>query len=225
MGYNVYMTKAGYALQAKLFAEGGELEITRVEVGSGVLPEDADWRTMTGLVQPRAVATSTKPLRRDCTVSLEIEYRSDLTEGLEEPFQINEFGVFAIGAEGEEALILYGDLSDCPDTAVPLIYGGCVRRYPVLMEIGPDAGAKLDFPACAWVTWEELADAISVHDADPAAHPYLLGLCAGLDARIALVELMYNTDVSGNPFTATFESLTGLVAAGVWNTALARLEF
>ena len=36
---------------------------------------------------------------------------------------------------------------------------------------------------------------------------------------------MYNTDVSGNPFTATFESLTGLVATGVWNTALARLEF
>ena len=224
MGYNVYMTKAGFALQAKLFAEGGDLEITRVEVGSGVLPEDADWRTLTGLVQSRAVATSTKPLRRDCTVSLEIEYRSDLTQ-TEEPFQINEFGVFAIGAEGEETLILYGDLSDCPDTAVPLKYGGCVRRYPVLMEIGPYAGTKLDFPACAWVTWEELAEAIVAHDADPAAHPYLLGLYAGADARLSLLELMYNTDVSGNPFTATFESLTGLVATGVWNTALARLEF
>ena len=224
MGYNVYMTKAGFALQAKLFAEGGDLEITRVEVGSGVLPGDADWRTLAGLVQPRAVATSTKPLRRDCTVSLEIEYRSDLTQ-TEEPFQINEFGVFAIGAEGEEALILYGDLSDCPDTAVPLKYGGCVRRYPVLMEIGPYAGAKLDFPACAWVTWEELAEAIQTHNADEGAHPYLLGLYAGADARLSLLELMYNTDVSGNPFTVTFESLTGLVATGVWNTALARLEF
>ncbi|MDE6260688.1 MAG: phage tail protein [Oscillospiraceae bacterium] len=224
MGYNVYMTKAGFALQAKLFAEGGELEITRVEVGSGVLPEDADWRTLAGLVQSRAVATSTDPLRRDCTVSLEIEYRADLSE-TEEPFQINEFGVFAIGAEGEEALILYGDLSDCPDTAVPLKYGGCVRRYPVLMEIGPDAGAKLDYPAGAWVTWEDLSEAIATHDADPAAHPYLLGLYAGLDARLALVELMYNTDVSGNPYTVTFESLTGLVCTGVWNTALARLEF
>ena len=45
MGYCVYMTKAGYALQAKLFAEGGDVEITRVEVGSGALPEDTDrWR-------------------------------------------------------------------------------------------------------------------------------------------------------------------------------------
>lgn len=224
MGYNVYMTKAGYALQAKLFAEGGELEITRVEVGSGVLPEDADWRTLTGLVQSRAAATSTAPVRRDCTVSLEIEYRSDLGK-IEEPFQINEFGVFAVGAEGQEALILYGDLSDCPDTAVPLKYGGCVRRYPVLMEMGPEAGAKLDYPAGAWCTHEELAGAIAAHNADQEAHPYLLGLYAGLDARTALLELMYNTDVSGNPFTATFESLTGLVCTGVWNTALARLEF
>lgn len=224
MGYNVYMTKAGFALQAKLFAQGGELEITRVEVGSGVLPGDADWRTLTALVETRATATSTTPLRRECTVSLEIEYRSDLG-GAEEPFQINEFGVFAVGAEGEEALILYGDLSDCPDTAVPLKYGGCVRRYPVLMEIGPDAGTKLDYPACAWVTWEDLSAAIAAHDADPAAHPYLLGLYAGADARISLLELMYNTEVSGNPFTATFESLTGLVCTGVWNTALARLEF
>lgn len=224
MGYCVYMTKAGFALQAKLFAQGGQLEVTRVEVGSGVLSEGADWRTLTGLVEPRARATSTAPVRRDCTVSLEIEYRSDLG-GADEPFQINEFGVFALGADGEEALILYGDLSDCPDTAVPLKYGGCVRRYPVLMEIGPDAGARLDYPAGAWATHEELAGAIAAHDGDREAHPHLLGLCAGLDARTALLELMYATDVSGNPFTATFESLTGLVCTGVWNAALGRLEF
>lgn len=219
------MTRAGYALQAKLFAEGGELEVTRVEVGSGVLPEGADWRELAGLAEPRAAATSTEPVRRGCTVSLEIEYRSDLAEDVEEPFQISEFGVFATGAEGEEALILYGDLSDCPDVAVPLKYGGCVRRYPVLVEIGPHAGAKLDYPAGAWVTWDELGEAIAAHDADTKAHPYLLGLYAGIDARTALLELMYTTEVSGNPFTATFESLTGLVCAGVWNTALARLEF
>lgn len=224
MGYCVYMTRAGYALQAKLFAEGGELEITRTAVGSGVLPEDADWRTLTGLVEQRAAATSTKPLRRGCSVGMEIEYRADLG-GAEEPFQINEFGVWAVGAEGEEALILYGDLSDCPDTAVPLEYGGCVRRYPVVLEMGPDANASLRYPAGAWVTWEDLGEAIAAHDADRASHPYLLGLCAGLDARVALLELMYNTDVSGNPYTATFESLTGLVCTGVWNAALKRLEF
>lgn len=225
MGYCVYMTKAGYALQAKLFAEGGDVEITRVEVGSGVLPEDADCWKIKGLVEPQAKATSTAPLRRDCTISLEIEYRTDIDAGIEAPFQINEFGVFAIGAEGEEALILYGDLSDCPDTAVPLKYGGCVRRYPVLIEIGPDANVKLDYPAGAWVTWEDLTAAVVAHNIDPAAHPHLLGLYTGLDARLSLLELMYSTKVSGNPFAVTFESLTGLVVTGIWNTAQKRIEF
>lgn len=225
MGYCVYMTKAGYALQAKLFAEGGDVEITRVEVGSGALPEDTDRWRIKELLEPRAKATSTEPLRRECTVSMEIEYRADMDSGIEEPFQINEFGVFAIDAEGEEALILYGDLSDCPDTAVPLKYGGCVRRYPVLMEIGPDASVKLDYPAGAWVTWAELAEAVDAHDNDPAAHPHLLGLCTGLDARLSLLELMYNTKVSGNPFIVTFESLTGLTVTGVWNTTQKRIEF
>ena len=41
----------------------------------------------------------------------------------------------------------------------------------------------------------------------------------------SLLELMYNTDVSGNPFTVTFESLTGLVVSGVWNTTQKRIEF
>ncbi len=108
---------------------------------------------------------------------------------------------------------------------MPLKYGGCVRRYPVQMVMGPDANVSLAYPAGAWATHQELADAIAAHDADPAAHPYLLGLCAGQDARLALLELMYNTEVSGNPYTVTLESLTGLVCTGVWNTALARLEF
>lgn len=225
MGYEVYMTKAGYALQAKLFAEGGDLKITKVEVGSGVLPEEADWRTLTELVESRARATSTAPVRKDCTVSLEIEYRSDLEAGVEEPFQINEFGLWAVGAEGREALILYGDLSDCPDTAVPLQYGGCVRRYPVLLEMGPDANARLDYPAGAWATHDELAAALAAHNRDGDAHPDLRGVCAGLNARVSLLELMYATEVSGNPFTVTFESLEGLTCTGVWNAALARLEF
>lgn len=157
MGYFYTLTKAGFALQAKLFAEGGDMVITRVEVGSGVLPADQDPTLLTALVQPRARATSTTPLRRDCVVDFDIEYRSDLNGGLEDAFLINEFGVYAHGAEGAEVLILYGDLSDYPETAVPHKYGGCVRRYPVHVEIGPKAGAYLDYPAGAWCTYEDMA--------------------------------------------------------------------
>ena len=225
MGYDCYMTRAGYALQAKLFAEGGDVHITKVEIGSGVVPEGIDPAALTGLVEPRAMATSTEPVRQGCAVDLAIEYRSDLEGAPDEAFLITEYGLYALDAEGKEALILYGDLSSYPESAVPRAYGGCVRRWPVHLEIGPAANVTLNYPAGAWVTWEELAEAVAAHNVDPEAHPYLLGLYAGADARLSLLELMCNTDVSGNPFTVTFENLTGLVATGVWNAALGRLEF
>lgn len=157
--YRCYMTQAGYALQAKLFAEGGDMTVTRVMVGGGVRPEGAEPSLLTDLVEPMAQATSTKPVRAGCEVSLVIEYRSDLSPELETPFQIKEFGVFALGADEEEALILWADLTLCPDTAVPLKYGGCVRRYPVNITVGPDATVSLAYPAGAWMTHEE-AEAI-----------------------------------------------------------------
>lgn len=158
--YRCYMTQAGYALQAKLFAEGGDMPITRVMVGGGVRAEDAEPSLLTDLVQPMAQATSTKPVRAGCEVSLVIEYRSDLSPELETPFQIKEFGVFALGVDGEEALILWADLTLCPDTAVPLKYGGCVRRYPINITVGPDANVSLAYPAGAWMTHEEAEDLI-----------------------------------------------------------------
>lgn len=241
MGYFCYMTKAGYELQAKLFADGGDFEITRVMVGSGRHPEGADPSAFADLAAPVAQATSTKPLRRGCEVDLIVEYRSDLNGGVEQPFQITEFGVFALGADGQEALILYGDLSDYPETAVPAQYGGCVCRYPVNITIGPDAHAVLGYPAGAWMTAGDVAEyceaemlprmldaagrLIAAHNADPEAHPALRGALAGLEAKISALDLRYNTDVSGNPFTVTFDSLEGLAVEGVWNTPQRRIEF
>ena len=72
------------------------------------------------------------------------------------------------------------------------------------------------------VPWEE---ELQRHNTAPQSHPDLRGAQRDMDARLALLELLFNTDVSGNPFTATFETLTGLTAQGVWNAALNRLEF
>lgn len=66
---------------------------------------------------------------------------------------------------------------------------------------------------------------LAAHNTAPQSHPDLRGAQRDMDSRLALLELLFNTDVSGNPFTATFETLTGLTAQGVWNAALNRLEF
>ena len=36
---------------------------------------------------------------------------------------------------------------------------------------------------------------------------------------------MFNTSVTGNPFTVTFETLDGTIVEGVWNTTAKRIEF
>lgn len=161
MGYRAFMTRDGYAIQAKLFADGGEFEIKRVAIGSGRPAKDDDPSLYTDLVEERAPATSTKVKRAGCEVAFAVEFRSELATGLDKPFQINELGVFATGVEGEEVLALYADLSDCPDTAVPLEYGGCVRRWPINITIGPDATVSLAYPAGAWMTHEEAEDVIA----------------------------------------------------------------
>lgn len=48
---------------------------------------------------------------------------------------------------------------------------------------------------------------------------------ADLEARLSLLELMYRTQVNGNPFTVSFGDMTGLVVTGVWNAAMKRVEF
>lgn len=46
-----------------------------------------------------------------------------------------------------------------------------------------------------------------------------------VNTRLGLLELMYRTQVSGNPFTVSFGDMTDLVVTGVWNDTLKRVEF
>ena len=48
---------------------------------------------------------------------------------------------------------------------------------------------------------------------------------ADINRRLALIELMYNTEVKGNPFVISFDDLSKLVVTGVWNKEQRRLEF
>lgn len=66
---------------------------------------------------------------------------------------------------------------------------------------------------------------LDAHESATDAHAELRNAIAELDARVAMIELRYNTNVTGNPYAVTFENLTGLNVAGVWNTGLKRIEF
>ena len=71
----------------------------------------------------------------------------------------------------------------------------------------------------------DVSGSINTHNDDPAAHPALRNLISALDTRVALLELMYGTEVAGNPFVVTFGSLNDLTVSGVWNAPMERIEF
>lgn len=48
---------------------------------------------------------------------------------------------------------------------------------------------------------------------------------ADVDARLGLLELMYRTQVNGNPFTVSFSDMSDLEVTGVWNETMKRVEF
>jgi len=92
--------------------------------------------------------------------------------------------------------------------------------------INPDSGAEFE---CVEVNedgyiWNPVEDGKSVRDLLGALGNTETSL-ADVDARLSLLELMYRTQVNGNPFTVSFSDMTGLVVTGVWNETLKRVEF
>ena len=62
----------------------------------------------------------------------------------------------------------------------------------------------------------------NVLDEDAAGH--LLNLIQNVTARVDLIEAVLFNDITRNPFLILFDNLTGVVATGVWNAALQRIE-
>lgn len=240
--YGCTTTKRGRALIAKILAQKMPLTLTRTMVGSGTCPEGLFPGELQDLVEPVAAATSNEPMYDGDTVYMTVEYRSDLNGGLDHGFWIREFGVFARDLDGEEVLLYYGTLGNYPQWVSAYSKTGVdTRRFPISLTVGEGAVVIIDYSPEAFMTAEDVKEycavvilpqflveaqkLIDAHNADPEAHPFFHNLNAAMDSRMSLLELMYNTDVSGNPFIVTFNTLTGLAVTGVWNTALARLEF
>ena len=240
--YGCTITRRGRNLITKIMAEKMPLTLTRTMVGSGTCPEGMFPGDLEDLVEPVAAATSNEPMYDEDTVHMTVEYRSDLNGGLDHGFWIREFGVYARDLDGEEVLLYYGTLGGYPQWVSAYSKNGVdTRRFPISITVGEGATVIIDYSPEAFMTAEDVHEyctvvllpqflveaqkLIDAHNADPGAHPFLQNLNAALDSRLSLLELMYNTDVSGNPFTVTFDSLTGLVVTGVWNTTQKRIEF
>ena len=109
------------------------------------------------------------------------------------------------------------------------------------MQISSDVNVEVGYPTLAFMTadnietfctsvilpkfLDEAQNLINTHDANPSAHAPLHAEIGDLDARLTTLELMYSTDVNGNPFTITFQNLNGLTVEGIYNSSERRIEF
>ena len=70
-----------------------------------------------------------------------------------------------------------------------------------------------------------ISAAVDAHNSAENAHGDIRASVAAMNASIKAIELKFGTNVTKNPFSATFGSLDGLTVTGVWNAEQARVEF
>ena len=160
---------------------------------------------------------------------------------------VGNFVCREMGLYSEDGVLIA--VCNTPDTEKVAISTGVDGRLTMVMHIVVADASVLEFtiiPALDVVSREDLERAISEHNTDPAAHedirqaitdavethdnaadvhPELQNTVGGIDARLAVLELKYGTNITGNSFTVTFAALTGLVVTGVWNETYQRVEF
>lgn len=74
-------------------------------------------------------------------------------------------------------------------------------------------------------TDQKISSAVDAHNSEENAHGDIRASVAAMNASIKAIELKFGTNVTKNPFSATFSSLDGLTVTGVWNADQARVEF
>ena len=173
MSKGFVITQAGKKLLAELVATRQELNITRVMVGKGELPQGQSPEQFADLIEPVAQATSTIPVAQNGVISFIVEYRNDLNGGLQQGFWLKEFGVFAQDGENE-ILLYYASLGEYPQYVEAYENGKVnIKKYPVSILVTDDIKVNIAYAAMAFVTEERMKEFVEIE-----VLPYLEGVLA-----------------------------------------------
>jgi len=238
--YGTRITTAGASLITNCILAGTKLKIVEAAAGDGGGSYYVPTTEQTELVRElwrgpivSAEQNATTPNMMDVKIIIDDSVGN---------FICREMGLF-----DEDGNLIA--ICNTPDTEKVAISTGVDGRLTMLMHIVVVDSSVLEFTVTAsldTVSPEDLERAISEHNTDPAshadirqaitdtvdghntngeAHPDVRVALNGLDSRLAVLELKYGTNVTGNSFDVTFTTLTGVVVTGVWNEAYARIEF
>lgn len=163
------LTKKGQLLQAKV-GTGVVLALTKMKLGSGVLPNGTSLEDLTDLVTPEQnVGIASKEVLTDqkiCKISATIT-----NVGLSAGYYVRELGVFANDPDDGE--ILYAVTSDSAPDYLPPEGGSTAVSQEFAVYIAAsnasDVNVSIDPGALATMGYVQLS--INTHNEDPASHP------------------------------------------------------
>ena len=162
------MTDSAIEMIAESQLSGTDLEITKVKIGDGLLPDETDIKAMTDVVAVRMEAPMTSS-KNDGKGQLAINFAVG-NENLDTGFFAREIGIFAKLTGGEEKLYAYtnaGNKCDwIPDKGTPIDS----QVVTATLVIGNAANVVVNIKDNAYALAIELVE----HKEDPNAHANML---------------------------------------------------
>lgn len=165
------LTKKGQLLQAKV-GTGVVLALTKMKLGSGVLPNGTSLEDLTDLVTPEQnVGIAAKEVLTDqkmCKISATIT-----NIGLSAGYYVRELGVFANDPDDGE--ILYAVTSDSAPDYLPPEGGSTAvsQEFAVYISASNASDVEVSIDPGALATMGYVQLSINTHNEDPASHPNL----------------------------------------------------
>lgn len=168
------LTNKGIALQAKVQA-GTQLHITKLKLGSGVVPSGTDIKTLTDLIAPEQnLGIGGKEAVDDyCKISSTIS-----NTGLEAGYYVRELGVFAQDPDDGEILYMY--TTDGAPDYLPAGGGSTVisQEFSVMIAVDDTDNIVVDIDPAALATMGYVQLQIQEHNTDTTAHADFTGATA-----------------------------------------------
>lgn len=160
------LTNKGIALQAKVQA-GTQLHITKLKLGSGVVPSGTDVKTLTDLIAPEQnLGLGGKEAVDDyCKISSTIS-----NTGLDAGYYVRELGVFAQDPDDGEILYMY--TTDGAPDYLPAGGGSTVisQEFSVMIAVDDTDNIVVDIDPAALATMGYVQLQIQQHDNNADAH-------------------------------------------------------
>lgn len=163
------LTKKGQLLQAKV-GTGIVLALTKMKLGSGVLPEGTSLEDLTDLVTPEQnvgiAAKEVLPDQKMCKISATIT-----NVGLSAGYYVRELGVFANDPDDGE--ILYAVTSDSAPDYLPPEGGSTAvsQEFAVYISASNASDVEVSIDPGALATMGYVQLSINTHNEYPESHP------------------------------------------------------